>query len=181
MSTLKVNNLEDLGADPVAVNGVLVKSAFPAGTILQVVSTTKTNRFTMSGGTFVSVTGLTATITPSSATSKILVTVHLGQVDCSASAVLLFRLLRGATAIGLGDAEGSRNRVTMSRIPQTSPRTETMSMVFSDSPATTTSLTYGVDCRTASGTLVINGEGDNFDASDRGRGISTITLMEVAG
>ena len=45
----------------------------PAGHILQTVSTTKTDTWTYTGANFQDVTGLSATITPTSSSSKILV------------------------------------------------------------------------------------------------------------
>ena len=73
MSTLRVDNVTDLGDDPVVTAGVVAGGALPAGSILQVVSVTKTDSFTTSSSSFVDITGLSATITPSSASSKILV------------------------------------------------------------------------------------------------------------
>ena len=73
MSLLKVNSLQDLGADAVVTDGVIVSSALPTGSILQVVSTTKTDTFTSTSTSMVDITGLSATITPSSTSSKILV------------------------------------------------------------------------------------------------------------
>jgi hypothetical protein len=45
----------------------------PIGKILQVVSTTKTDVFTTSSGSFTDITGLSVSITPSSTSSKVLI------------------------------------------------------------------------------------------------------------
>ena len=58
--------------------GTLPGARLPAGSVLQVVSTTKTDTFTMTGQTQTAITGLTATITPTSASSKILIIVSIG-------------------------------------------------------------------------------------------------------
>lgn len=184
MSTLKVNNLEDLGADPVAVNGVLVKSAFPAGTILQVVSTTKTDVFTTTSTTFTAVTGLSVSITPVSATSKILVTGDVSFAHTGANRFLRFRLMRGATAIDIGDAAGSRDRATSSWYAgdvNGNSGTGAWPINFLDSPNTTSPITYSVQIATSGDTMGVNRTGQDADALAEPRTASTITLMEVAG
>ena len=73
MSTLKVSNITDLGNDAVVTSGVLDTLAVPAGGILQVLSATKTTAFTQASSTQTVITDLTLSITPSSASSKILI------------------------------------------------------------------------------------------------------------
>jgi len=58
------------------VNGTVLTSAssvarsqLPTGSVLQVVQTNKTNSFSTSSGSYVDITGLSATITPTSSTS----------------------------------------------------------------------------------------------------------------
>ena len=51
---------------------------FTAGSVLQVVSATKDDVFTHDQTTEIDITGLTASITPFSTSSKVLVTVHIG-------------------------------------------------------------------------------------------------------
>jgi hypothetical protein len=57
--------------------GAIESSAIGAGAVLQVISTTKTDTFSVTNSDFVDVTGLSVTITPTSATSKILVMAHV--------------------------------------------------------------------------------------------------------
>jgi len=73
MSELAVGSLKGLAANSfvidVASGSSLDLSAgavFPAGSVLQVVSTTKTDAFSTTSSSFADVTGLAATITPSS-------------------------------------------------------------------------------------------------------------------
>ena len=49
-----------------ALTGTIAGSALPAGSILQVLSTIKTDTFTVASATYTAVTGLNVTITPSS-------------------------------------------------------------------------------------------------------------------
>jgi hypothetical protein len=81
-----------------------------AGSVLQVVSTIKQDTFSMSGASFVEITGLTATITPTTTSNKVLVQVSLGRVgvNIAVGATVAFQLLRGATVIGAGTPSGSQ-------------------------------------------------------------------------
>ena len=189
MSTLKVNNLEDLGADPVAVNGVLVKSAFPAGTILQVVSATKTDTFTTSSTSYVDITDFSATITPTSVDSKILISASVivgasGNNDSSAS----WRITGGNALNYVGDADGSRTRgLSMQSLVAggigPAVTSTSQSGTYLDSPATTSPVTYQVQLISAgvSRAVYLNRTVNDANSALYVRGASTITLMEVAG
>ena len=164
-------------------------SAFaPLGTILQVVSTTKTDIYSigLAGGAVAAtnVTGLEATITPSSTSSKILVYVTLvfSAADAAAKSFVLYR---DTTAIGIGDAASDRTRITGSGTLRATSDPANMTAHHLDTPATTSAITYGIRIHNTnngvSGTVVINqGFRDNDDNFEI-RGVSTITAMEVAG
>jgi hypothetical protein len=153
----------------------------PVGTILQVVSTTKTDTFSTSSSSFADVTGLSATITPSSSSSKILILASLNEHSTTHYFV---RLARGATGIALGDTAGSR--VSAYTIRQNSLDTNNTNaptnMTFLDSPASTSALTYVVQlANPQSQTTFVNRGTTDTDNNGFARGVSTITLMEVAG
>jgi hypothetical protein len=159
-----------------------------AGTIVQVVSTTKTDVFTMSSTTFTTLTGLTATITPRSTSSKILVMVDTnGSASNSLTTNILYRLMRDSTELAIGDASGNKTRVTFggNTLHPGGGTTNTMrsvSMSVLDSPSTTSSITYSVDIAGTQATAIyVNRAYDESDTSIYVRGASTITLMEVAG
>ena len=173
MSLLKVNSLQDLGADAVVTDGVIVSSALPAGSILQVVSTTKTDTFSTTSTSFTDVTGLSASITPSSTSSKILVLVDISRAgNTSSSYDIRFNLLRNATIIGV---DGS-STATSGIYANDGTASLAASLSFSDSPATTSTTTYKIQAQVTGGTGFIN-----RNASGTNSYSSTITLMEVAG
>jgi hypothetical protein len=153
------------------------------GKILQVVSTTKTDTFSMSSTTFADVTGLSATITPSSATSKILVMFSTAIGNDPGNTTGILRLTRAGSAIAVGDAAGNR---TQAFFPRVSGPTINNSLPahgsFLDSPATTSATTYAIQVRTEIGgqSLFVNRTATDTDAATFARGISTITLMEVS-
>ena len=167
-----------------AIGGLNIASSdLPAGSILQVVSTTKTDTFTSSSTSFVDITGLSATITPRSTSSKILVmaSVASGNTGSQQSG---FRFMRDATPIAVGDAAGSRTPVTIGAYFGGSISNYHLSTLTSqvlDTPGTTSSVTYKVQGNTNGDTLTINRNGADLDVSTVRRAVSTITLMEVAG
>jgi len=174
--------------DPGGGSSSWIGAVSRSGGILQVVSTTKTDTFTMSSTTFTTLTGLTATITPRSTSSKILVMVNTnGSASASITTNMLYRLMRDSTELAIGDASGSKTRVTFggNSLVQAGGNTNTMrsvSMSALDSPSTTSSVTYSVDIAGTQATAIyVNRAWDEADASSYVRGASTITLMEVAG
>jgi hypothetical protein len=162
------------------------------GKILQVVSTTKTDIFSASvaQGASTAITGLSASITPSSASSTILV---IGQINAAVYATNaeapVAVLTRGGTPISIGDAAGVRSRGTsQSGITLASTdlkeSTNSVGIVFVDSPATTSATTYAVELghtNFGTATVYVNTGGNTaLDRSDVWRTTSTITVMEIA-
>jgi hypothetical protein len=88
----------------------------PVAVITQVVSTTLTTTVSISAataGTFYDVSGLSATITPSSASNKIMVITQISHSARSSGTNTTFtRLVRDSTAISIGDGSGSRTRAS---------------------------------------------------------------------
>ena len=149
------------------------------GKVGQVVSVAKTDTFTTTSTSLVALTGLTASITPTATSSKILVNVSIGAVDGSAAIVVLFQLLRGTTIIGLGDASGSKSRVMFKSILAAGNRAQASSNQFLDSPSSTSQLTYSIKMACNQGTAYINRSSGDGTGADYGRTISTITLTEI--
>ena len=180
MSLLKVNEVTDLGGD--VPTGV--------GKILQVVSTTKTDTFSTTSTSFVDVTGLSVTITPSSTANKILVTtnVALGSSD-NANVSSMWKISGGNTSGYIGDSAGSRTpalgslTIVASGDLEMSRAIVSMAGNYLDSPATTSPVTYKVQLARpgAAGGAYLNRSASDTDSSVYARGASTITVMEVAG
>jgi len=196
MSTLETNLIQPSTGTTLTLgaSGDTINVAGTAGTgfgkILQVVSTAKTDTYgeTISGNTLSTtiVTGLQPSITPASTSNKILVmvTLSVGYASNSTGDSLGFVIKRGSTAIGKGDSSGSRTSLTTATNFSSTYTLEDLSMTFLDSPSSTSSLTYGISLFNGSGssrTCLLNRDDRNDDAAYAARGISTITLMEVAG
>ena len=161
------------------------KAALPTGSVLQVVSTTKTDTFSSTSSTDVAITGLSATITPTSASSKILVlTTFAFNVDDTSN--IRFNLYRNASQITAyrGDARGNNSRAAIFyRGLQGGQNIYNAyafgNMNYLDSPASTSALTYQVYGNT-NGTIFINRPAGDYNNSDGCTTASTITVMEIA-
>lgn len=158
-------------------------TVFPkAGMVLNVASATKTDSQTFNTSTYSDVTGLSVSITPSATSSKVLVTAHVACNAQNGTTQGFMRLVRGSTAIGVGDAAGSRVQAT-SPLPFVNAYSAvSSSFTFLDSPSTTSSTTYKIQVRDEIGNAVyINRSQNDTDNYAGGRYISTITVMEIAG
>ena len=152
-------------------------AAAGGGKIGQVVSVTKTDTFSTSSSSYVDITGLTVNITPSASNSKILV---LYTVSGGTNYHSFTRLLRGSTAISIGDASSSRTRATTGNFYENASGSMayTYGVNFLDSPSSTSELTYKAQILAGGATYVNRSRGDT-DAYHGSRLASTITVMEV--
>jgi len=100
-----------LTADSSTATG-LKWAAASSGKVGQVVSTIKTDTFTMSSNTFTDVTGLSVTITPTATTSKILVLAAVQGQGVLGSCAMMGRLVRDSTAIAVGTSTSNRTAVS---------------------------------------------------------------------
>jgi len=174
-------NGQMLVADSTASAGVKWATA---GKILQVVSTVKTNTFSAStNNTFTDVTDLSASITPSSSSNKILIFASI-QGGATANGIGLIRLVRNSTAISVGDSAGSRN-LASTGIDTNNASADLIlagNIMHLDSPATTSSTTYKIQVNTGDtgGTIYVNRSSSDTDSLYIGRYASNIILMEVS-
>jgi hypothetical protein len=150
-----------------------------SGKILQVVQATKTDTASVTGTTFTSVS-LSASITPSASTSKILVIASIS-AGSAASQQALFRLTRGGSVVFQGDAAGSRKQTTSSQGVIQAATITTVPLMYMDSPATTSSVTYDIELASnTSGSVFVNRSSTDTDSATFARAASSIILMEVA-
>ena len=152
-----------------AVSGTVLTTTSPkAGNVLQVVNVAYSTQTSTSSSTY-SDTGLTASITPSSSSSKILVFVDLSVQKDTNNTSGFFKLVRGSTdLITIDTFAGDTN--SSSRIGIGS-----VSSNYLDSPATTSSTTYKVQFKSSNNNAVIYINNNGYGAIT-----STITLMEIA-
>ena len=159
-------------------------SAVSAGKVLQVVNTQITATASASvsvAGTFVDISGFSASITPSSASNKIMVLAMIGMgADNSTPIANHVRLVRDSTAIATGDSAGSRISATIS-YAGINIDAITRPIIWEDSPSTTSSVTYKLQCTSNTATTIyFNRSNGDANSNASARIVSQITLMEIS-
>jgi hypothetical protein len=153
-----------------------------AGTVLQVVQIVKSDTFSTNSASFTDITGLSVSITPTSTDSKILV-LSTTAIGGNAADQVTLRLVRSSTTIFAGDAAGNRslgfygldtNAIGLTAVlPQT--------IVYLDSPATASAVTYKIQGKTGSTFWYVNRSSSDDNEVYRTRTASSIIVMEIAG
>lgn len=159
------------------------------GKVLQVVDTyyTGTTSQAISGNTQTTINAFSASITPSSTSSKILVIARWnGESSFLYSHDALFGLTRDTTFVGDAPAAGDRmNSIQPYAAYYDSNAASTIDSVhfhYLDSPATTSSVTYKLNFIISDAcTLYTNRSVEDSNTITRERLTSGITLMEIAG
>jgi hypothetical protein len=154
-----------------AVTGTVLTDTSPkAGNVLQVVNATYGTETSNATSTYAD-TGLTASITPTSSSSKILVLVN--QAGCGKNTnntKLQLRLLRNSTTI---QELASLGGVTDSTATNSFGN---LTSCYLDSPATTSSTTYKTQFASGANNLNVFIQASSGGVSS----VSTITLLEIA-
>lgn len=153
-------------------------------TVIQVVQGSLNSIFsTASGAASPAATGLSASITPQATTSKILVIVYSGVISSSSATTYGLMLYRGATKICFGNAYSSADQGAIGGGNDGGYRGWPASIVYLDSPSTTSATTYSVSMGgNAGATVYMNSDGRLAGTSNNQTVTpSTITLMEISG
>jgi hypothetical protein len=162
-----------LAGTNVITNGKVVVSGMPTGAVLQVVQSTYSTPVTITGSTYTD-TGLSATITPTSSTSKILVFVSQPYRHNSTSTGGAIIILRNTTQINqvVADATGPYTFYNGTMDIFINYATQ-----FLDSPGTTSAITYKTQARPylSAGSFYLQASGTVTNSQ------SVMTLMEIAG
>ena len=152
------------------------------GSVVQTLSTTKTDAFSTNSTSFVDITGLSVDITPTSTSSKVLVqfVIACGNDAATQNRFELVRQVGGSdtsinpnemdssTAMFYVDADGSNETYTRAQVAYN----------FLDSPSTTGQVNYRLRTKiySSSVTQYVNRAAYNSNTI----GSSTITVMEIA-
>jgi len=165
-------------------NGSGALSFASAGKILQVVQTVKTDTFSRpsASGDFGDITGLNASITPSSTANKVLIIARVSAGATSGQRIGIRLTAAGSVITGyLGAAAGSR--LVAAASCQVEPPNSTLELTATHlhSPSTISSITYAVQgSAEGSQTFFCNRSGTDADSSAVYRTCSSIILLEVA-
>jgi len=164
------------------------------GKILQVVNTKVTATSSVTVNTsFVEISAITTSITPSSSSSKILVSMYMFGEGTTNDANYMVRVTRdiasGTSGTRLGGVDAGNRLGVFQVVTEGHDSGNTAStptyIQFSnyyDSPSTTSACTYKLLLRaTTNSTWYVNRTQDDTDNDAHERGVSYCTLMEVAG
>jgi hypothetical protein len=161
------------------------------GTILQVVSAFDNTHYVFNAGsanqvTYYNITGLSVNITPKSTSSRILLLASVSGGQSSNAYNGYIRLARNGNGIGTSDSRGiyvaGGSAMAGWRTVDNSELAHA-SLLFVDSPNTTSATTYNVQvCNSGGGsyTTTIN-RGNATDTSWQQAGSSSIVAMEIQG
>ena len=143
----------------------------PLGSVIQVVYVDYGTETSNSTSTFAD-TGLTATITPTSATSKILVLFSQnGVLKTLNNTALLLKLLRdGSVIFNIHDIAASTNNTSLNSVGA-------IAGTYLDAPATTSAVTYKTQFASRANTEAVYVQAWG---SNNGFTRSSLTLMEIA-
>ena len=168
------------------VESIVQRGGLPSGSsggIIQTKSTIKTDTSSYSvgnGGTSSDV--VTVTITPKSASSKILI--HATLSGSKSDQGMFLKLFRGSTQIARGDSDGSCQRVSTHLLTDQSFIMSSTTCVALDSPSTTSATTYSIRVghgNPSTQTVYVNRDQGGNNGSQIGRGVTIITVQEVTG
>ena len=155
-------------------------ATLPAGSVIQVVQSVKTNQSSSTSSSW-SDTGLSASITPTSSSSKILVLVDVMWSFAPGYSGSNLRLLRDATTIYYGTGTGFAGFAGIYDIQNGSTYVSLRTPAnYIDSPASTSSLTYKVQFQSLQSAYIGINRTQRVNATFDPAGASTITLMEIA-
>ena len=184
MSELTVGTLSGLAANSYVIDVASGSQLTQPGMVLQVVSAIRSEPSSASittAGDFVGLTGLSATITPSATSSKILVLASVSYAPRSVTqnSRTFYRLMRDSTPIGNGDTASSRTSAFTGLYLNSDGDVVQDTANYLDSPNTTSAVTYSVQgtSSASSDSIVINRSSTDADLLGRARTASYITLL----
>jgi len=171
---------------PDEADATLLTSNTSTGKILQVVQTVKKDKTTIQSQSLVDITGMSVTITPSSASNKVLISYSLIAFT-NGGQYWSMRLLRGSdSTIFIGDqnpSATSQQRASFGGYTQSYVEARCIAQEFLDSPNTTSATTYKLQAHTpysSSYIIGINSSPTQDNYTYMNNCVSSITVMEVA-
>ena len=174
-SKIKVDQIQTAdGSGTIALQNQLsgmTGASMPTGSVLQVVQTANETRTTISTTGSWQAVGLEASITPSSTSSKILITVTGSQYTDSNDQTAGATIFRGSTNLGHANQGFMPTYMSWSAAGAEDLQVA-CNATYLDSPSTTSATTYSVKAYT---------DKNNYRWNGLRTGKAVIVLMEIAG
>ena len=156
------------------------------GKILQVVSAEKTDKFSSTDtNQFITVSGLTVNITPSSSSNKIFICFNMNIGHSVTTHRIGGKIFRSSDSQNIfrSATDGNRTRAYVGSFTCHSNATNTMRFVspcYLDTPSTTNQVSYTFQLYNTTGTIYVNRSGENSNESPNPDGASFAYAMEIA-
>lgn len=168
-----------------AHNTTTTLSSSSVGKILQVVNTKITGTAQYNGTSYGDISGYSASITPSSTSSKVLVMFNINVGSNNNGNRILFRVTRtGEDNDFVGDASSSRTRATAQMAVSNPQDQRANHITYISTPSSTSSVTYQLQAKLQVGggsQAFFGSSGTDSNNSIEGRTPQQIILMEIAG
>jgi len=162
-----------------SVTSINVNPSNRPGTVLQKLFAIKTDTQTHAT-TYTDVTGLSLSLTPSSACNKVAYNCNLN-IGITGGGVAIAKAIRDSTDLFIGDAASSRLRASITVNTISSVAIQAGNIYGIDSPASTSALTYKVAWQGIGGnTVYINRTPTDTDSTSFMRTASTICVEEIS-
>ena len=175
MSQLKVNSIVPVGGLPSGANGG----------IIQCIHVDTNTHMTSTATSYTDLTGVTATITPSSNSNKILIVCSIA-ISKEANHSFIGRIVRNGSAIsgsgGVAESgHGNQESGAWWLIRTTQHSTNSCTVQYLDSPATTSATTYKAQGKTSNSSqgFSLNKTNASENALYATPSFSSITLYEI--
>lgn len=161
-------------------NGTATLWSLLSQRIIQVVSTPKYDTFTTTSQSWVDITGMEVTITPTSSSNKMLLIAQCN-LGVSGTGDTFIKFAGGNSGVYIGNAAGNRRQVAgASGNDYDTQYNFSNTIVYLDSPATSSAITYKIQMLAGTGQGAhLNRDGEDPDSIEGWRGASSITVLEV--
>ena len=173
----------------VTITGAVTANGGGVGKVLQIVANTQTGNFSNNVGSthFWGPSEFETTITPSSASNKVLIQGHFC-VDAAIAMGMGVQVQHtgggGTLVTGANAAVAGQRKTVHSATKTTGERMVNLPLTFLDSPNTTSAITYKFWFNHTSGSarvLYINQSHEDTNHGEISRAVSTVLLTEIAG
>ena len=170
-SKIKVDQIQTAdGTGTIALQNQLsglASASMPTGSVLQVVQATSNTGVTVTANTYATI-GSNVVITPSSASSKVLVQLTAGSMAYNAGDVAM-RITRNGTEIMVQGRQAYTNANEWTGNP--------VKLMYLDSPNSTSAVTYSFECKVSGNQIEFNSSGGSTSNVNGAVSIA----MEIAG
>lgn len=164
-------------------DSAITDALLPAGSVLQIKHAEYTATTSSSSDAYVDIPSLSVTLTPSSASSKFFIAVHV-TIGGSGSLSTILRVVRNGSGFFQGDSVGNRQTSQTTVYTNSQSHANNGAILLTDEPNSTDAQTYKVQYHSQNANTSAVNRNTEFgnDANEYNAVFtSTISVMEIAG